>query len=506
MEHVNIGKKCMEIRVRAVEPAAWQGDGLVLAVPAFEGELPADLARLDREVLGGALQEMASEGEFQGKADTQIGGRVGAGSIRKVAVLGLGPAEKITPDALRKAAAQALRWAERQKCQTLALAFPGEDPVPLVEGVALAAHRDRRFKTESPDKPSEKLTVTTVDLLGLPDTAQAAIAPTQALVDSVILARELVAAPANYVTPQTLADTATALAQAHPDLLSVEILEREQCQALGMGAFLGVAQASELPPKFIHLTYRHGEPKHKLAVVGKGLTFDSGGLNLKVGAGSSIELMKIDMAGAAATLATAKAIAHRRPANLEVHFIVAACENMISGRALHPGDILVASNGKHIEVDNTDAEGRLTLADALVFADRLGVEAIVDLATLTGACIVALGDSIAGLWATDDELAQRLQTASQYTGEKMWRMPLEEPYFQQMKSVVADFKNAGSRSGGSITAALFLKQFLDKTPAWAHIDLAGPVWTDKENGYHNAGATGYPVRTLTAWLESYATT
>jgi leucyl aminopeptidase len=215
-------------------------------------------------------------------------------------------------------------------------------------------------------------------------------------------------------------------------------------------------------------------------------------------------MMKTDMGGAAATLGAASAIAQLRPSEIEVHFIIAACENMISGKAIHPGDILTASNGKTIEVNNTDAEGRLTLADALVYADKLGVDAIVDLATLTGACVVALGDSIAGLWSTSEELAAQIQSASQKAGEKFWRMPLEEPYFDQMKSVVADFKNTGSRMGGSITAALFLKHFVDKTPAWAHLDVAGPVWTEKENGYLNAGGTGYPVRTLVNLIMSMA--
>jgi leucyl aminopeptidase len=265
-----------------------------------------------------------------------------------------------------------------------------------------------------------------------------------------------------------------------------------------MGAFLGVALASDLPPKFIHLTYKpKGTPQRKLAIIGKGVTFDSGGLNLKV-SGSGIETMKMDMAGAGATLGAAKAIGQLKP-GVEVHFIVAAAENMISGRALHPGDILTASNGKTIEINNTDAEGRLTLADALVFAEKLGVDAIVDLATLTGACIVALGDEIAGMWTPADSLAEELSQASQRAGEKLWRMPLEEKYFEGLKSTIADMKNTGPRSGGSITAALFLQQYIEKTP-WAHLDVAGPVWTEKEKGYLNVGATGFAVRTLVNWV------
>ncbi|MDA0867192.1 MAG: leucyl aminopeptidase, partial [Cyanobacteria bacterium] len=206
------------------------------------------------------------------------------------------------------------------------------------------------------------------------------------------------------------------------------------------------------------------------------------------------------MGGAAATLGAAKAIAQIKP-DVEVHFISAATENMISGRAMRPGDILTASNGKTIEVNNTDAEGRLTLADALVFAEKLEVDAIVDLATLTGACVVALGDNIAGLWSSDDTLAQDLQQAAQTAGEKYWQMPLEDKYFDGLKSIVADMKNTGPRFGGAITAALFLKQFIRSVP-WAHLDIAGTVWTEKENGYNSPGGTGFGVRTLVNWVLS----
>ncbi|MEM9152165.1 MAG: leucyl aminopeptidase, partial [Cyanobacteria bacterium P01_F01_bin.3] len=327
---------------------------------------------------------------------------------------------------------------------------------------------------------------------------EAAIEKAKQVCDGVILARELVAAPPNVVTPETLADTATEISQTYG--LKLDVLEREQCEQLGMGAYLGVAQASDLPPKFIHLTYTpDGEPKYKVAIIGKGLTFDSGGLNLKP-SGSGIEMMKIDMGGAAAVLGAAKAIGQIKP-DVEVHFISAATENMVSGHAMHPGDILTASNGKTIEVNNTDAEGRLTLADALVYADKLGVDAMVDLATLTGACVVALGDDIAALFSENEELTQSLSSASTLSGEKIWQMPMEDRYFEGLKSVVADMKNTGPRAGGSITAALFLKQFVKETP-WAHFDLAGPVWTDKENGYNSPGATGYGVRMLVEWISS----
>ena len=489
----------MEFQATELGYLDWSGDALAIGLFEDAVELTGSLAQLD-EKLAGTLKELIAETDFKGKEGSSAVTRVGAGSpIRKIAVVGLGKSENNPKlDTWRRAAAAAARLAKKQKCKTLGISFPVWNNAPeataeaIVEGAQLALYQDNRFKSESDDRG---LPVERVDLLGLTGT-DAAVARAQQIVSGVILARQLVAAPANVVTPVTMAETAQSLAAEHG--LQLEILEQEDCEKLGMGAFLGVAKASDLPPKFIHLTYKpEGTPVRRVAIVGKGLTFDSGGLNIKV-AGGSIEMMKVDMGGAAATLGAAKAIAQLKP-DVEVHFISAVTENMISGRALRPGDILTASNGKTIEVNNTDAEGRLTLADALVFAEKLGVDAIVDLATLTGACVIALGDDIAGLWSPSDTLASELSAAAEKAGEKLWRMPLEEKYFEGMKSVVADMKNTGPRPGGSITAAMFLKQFVKQTP-WAHLDIAGPVWTDKENGYNSAGATGYGVRTLVNWV------
>ncbi|MGI0486006.1 leucyl aminopeptidase [Pantanalinema rosaneae CENA516] len=488
----------MDLRVTDTAYLDWSGDALAIGFFEEQVELTGDLAALD-EKLFGTLKELIAEVEFKGKEGSTAAARVGSGSaIRKVMVIGLGKPDSFKLDSLRRAGAASARLAKKEKCKTLGISLPAWNhnaalsAQAIAEGVELALYQDNRFKSDAEDKVSK---VEQVDLLGFADQA-AAIERAKQICSGVILARELVAAPANIVTPITLADTATAIAQDHG--LELEILEREECERLGMGAFLGVAQASDLPPKFIHLTYKpEGTPRRKLAIIGKGLTFDSGGLNIK-GAGSGIEMMKTDMGGAGATLGAAKAIAQLKP-DMEVHFISAATENMISGHAMHPGDILTASNGKTIEINNTDAEGRLTLADALVFADKLGVDAIVDLATLTGACVIALGDDIAGLWSPDDAIAQQLNQAADLAGEKLWRMPMEEKYFEGMKSVVADMKNTGPRPGGAITAALFLKQFVKDTP-WAHLDIAGPVWTDKENGYNSTGATGFAVRTLVNWV------
>jgi leucyl aminopeptidase len=492
----------MEIRGTNTPLLDWAGDALAVGLYESDIEITGDLARLD-EKLAGTLAELIAETEFEGKSGSSAVTRVGGGSpIRKIILVGLGKAENAKLNAVRLSGAAIARIARKEKVKTLGISLPvaSEDPAAtaqaIAEGMILALHQDNRFKSEPDDKANK---LETVELLGMGG-QETPIARAESICAGVILARELVAAPANAVTPITMAETAEQIAV--EDGLSLEILEKEECEKLGMGAFLGVALASELPPKFIHLTYKpDGTPKRKLAIVGKSLTFDSGGLNIK-GAGSGIETMKMDMGGGAATLGAAKAIAKLKP-EVEIHFICAATENMISGRAMHPGDILTASNGKTIEVNNTDAEGRLTLADALVFAEKLGVDAIVDLATLTGACVVALGDRIAGLWSSDEALATQIKEASELAGEKFWQMPMEEGYFEGMKSPIADMKNTGPRMGGSITAALFLKQFVKETP-WAHLDIAGPVWADKENGVSNAGATGFPVRTLINWVLSYA--
>ena len=492
----------MEIQTTGKTVLEESTEGLVLGL--LETDIVENALRGEWATLEGQLQdvltELITETEFQGKPNTTAVTRLSPGApIRKLILVGLGQPQDLNLETLRRGAATAVRLGVQQKCKVLGLQFPSHQGdltatvQAIAESIELALHKDNRFKSD----PEESSPLEKVMLLGMGDQA-AAVARAKTICSGVILARELVAAPANYVTPITMAETAQTLATDYG--LELEILEQADCEAQNMGAYLGVARASDLPPKFLHLTYKPaGTPRRKLAIVGKGLTFDAGGLNIKV-AGSSIEMMKTDMGGAAATLGAAKAIAQLKP-DVEVHFISAVTENMISGRAMHPGDILTASNGKTIEVNNTDAEGRLTLADALVFAEKLGVEAIVDLATLTGACIVALGENIAGLWSDNDRLAEALLQAGGITGEKFWRMPMEDRYFEGMKSVVADMKNTGPRAGGAITAALFLKQFVQET-AWAHIDLAGPIWTEKEDGYNPAGATGFGVRTLVNWVLS----
>ena len=362
------------------------------------------------------------------------------------------------------------------------------------EAVRLCLYKDQRFRKE----PDPRRIPEALELIDLSPAAESGFAAVNATCAGVELARELVAAPPNVVTPAALADTAAGIAKDHG--LELKVLERSDCEAKGMGAFLAVSQGSDLPPKFIHLIYRpEGEVKRRVALVGKGLTFDSGGYNLKVGA-AQIDMMKFDMGGSAAVLGAMRSIAELKPAGVEVHMVVASCENMVNGSAVHPGDIVTAANGMTIEINNTDAEGRLTLADALLYACEQKPDAVVDLATLTGACVIALGDEMAGLWSNNDDLAEALEAAAQTGGEGLWRMPLRQSYKDGLKSLLADMKNTGPRPGGSITAALFLKEFVAKDTAWAHIDIAGPVWSDKGKGVNPAGATGYGVRTLVNWV------
>ena len=470
----------------------------------FEGVAPG---------LGALVKELVDEKAFKGKAGSTAFTRVPKATglpFRHVGLVGVGdPAKTATsPEVWIGFGREAAKAACEAKCASLYLRkyWMGDTAetfrskaASIVLGAYLGSSADVRFKSE-PEPPTLKtVTVSSpagADAAGVAD----ALAEGAATASGVTLTKQLVAAPPNVVTPTALAETASEIAAAFPETMSVKILEEAECRAMGMGAFLGVSEASDEPPKFIHLTYTPaGGYEKKVAVVGKGLTFDSGGYNIMAGAGSMIELMKFDMGGAGATLGAARAVAELAPAGVQAHFIVASCENMIGSRGLRPGDILTASNGKTIEVNNTDAEGRLTLADAIVYAEKTaGADVVVDVATLTGAIIVGLGPEVAGMFTPDDQLAASLEAASQSAGEPFWRMPVRESYWKAcgMESDYADMKNTGSRGGGAITAALFLQKYVEKdTTRWAHLDIAGPVWDDKKGG-----ATGFGAATLAKWV------
>lgn len=313
------------------------------------------------------------------------------------------------------------------------------------------------------------------------------------LAKGIFLTKDIVNAPHNVLNSLSLANVAKKIAAESNGMLKCTILGKKECEARGMGSYLGVARGSETEPQFIHLTYKpKGDIKRKVGIVGKGLLFDTGGYNIKT---AMMELMKFDCGGSAAVLGAARAVAALAPEGVEAHFIVAACENMVNEKAFVPSDILTASNGKTIEVLNTDAEGRLTLADALVFADKeVGCDSIIELSTLTGAVMIALGKKVAGVWTNNDDLAEELSSVSKQTGDKSWRMPMESEYNKLLESKIADITNLGSPYGGAITAALFLQNFVSKKKPFAHIDIAGPVWDDA------TGATGFGTKMVTEWV------
>ncbi|CAD2100014.1 M17 leucyl aminopeptidase, putative [Plasmodium vinckei brucechwatti] len=314
----------------------------------------------------------------------------------------------------------------------------------------------------------------------------------------IYFASQLISAPSNYCNPVSLANVAVELAEKLN--LEYKILGTKELEELKMGAYLSVGKGSMYPHRFIHLTYKgKGEIKKKIALVGKGITFDAGGYNLKAGPGSMIELMKFDMSGCAAVLGSAYCVGTLKPENIEVHFISAVCENMISQNSYRPGDIITASNGKTIEVGNTDAEGRLTLADALVYAENIGVDHIIDIATLTGAMLFSLGTSYAGVFGNDDKLINKILASSKSSNEPVWWLPIIKEYRKFIRSRCADMNNMPTNSkASSVIASVFLSEFI-KSTSWAHLDIAGAAWI-----FHDSKPKGFGVRLLSEFILSHA--
>jgi leucyl aminopeptidase len=364
----------------------------------------------------------------------------------------------------------------------------------IVEGAVLGSYSFERYKREKSEKAVTELHVVEPDRARVREVREGAQRG-EIFARATCFARDLINAPSNDVHPTHLADVAGTIAA--DGKLELHVYDRAECEGMGMGAFLGVAAGSQQPPKFIHLAWKPRRARRKVVVIGKGVTFDSGGLDLKSAEG--MLRMKNDMSGAAAVLGIMRALPSLRP-DAEVHGLIAATENMPSGSAIRPGDVLRAMNGTTIEVGNTDAEGRLTLADALCYAvDRIKPDEMIDMATLTGACVVALGPLCSGLMANDQRLANRLLAAAETAGERVWQLPLLDEYREHLKSEVADMNNVGPRGGGAINAGLFLKEFTSGLP-WAHLDIAGPAFIEKDVPLGGKGATGVTVRTLLTYL------
>lgn len=481
-----------------------------IIVNHFEGmkRPDGDAATVDK-ALDGAISRLIKQGDIKGKLnEITLLHSMGKLPVARVVVTGLGKKKELSINKVRGAVAETCRYLRQKGAESITSISQGagingislESAAQAVtEGALLGLYAFRRYITKKENNFGEIKQLLIVSGVKEKQLVEQAIDKGRIMAEAANWARDLVNEPANYMTPSRMAEAARELAKSYG--LEVEVLEREQMAEMGMGALLGVAQGSQQPPKFIILNYKGSDfGKVDVALVGKGITFDSGGISIKPSEGMSD--MKGDMAGGAAVIAALSAIA-RLKTKINVAAIVPATENMPSGGALKPGDILTAMNGKTIEVLNTDAEGRLILADALSYATKLGAKAIIDVATLTGACMVALGKICTGAFSNNQKLTNRVIAAGNEAGELAWQLPMLEEYKEQLKSDVADIKNIGGRYGGAITAAKFLEEFINNTP-WIHLDIAGTDVSDKEKGYLLKGATGVPVRTLVNLVLSLA--
>ncbi|HEU5253346.1 MAG TPA: leucyl aminopeptidase [Solirubrobacterales bacterium] len=475
----------MKVEVKQADLAESGAD--LLAVGLFEGAtLPEGIA--------------AAAGAAEAPAGFKKLSLLRPDGFPPVLAVGLGERDEIDAEKLRVAAALAAKEAKRLEAGSLAWALPeGDDTASvaeaLVTGTVLAAYRFDRFKSGEGDEAPRLEALT---LLG-PAELEGAVEVARVAAAAQNRARDLQLTPANVATPTFLGERAEEIA-AGSEALSVEVLGRPQLEEKGMGGILAVSQGGPQEPKLIVLRYAGGGSGPTLAFVGKGVTFDTGGISLKPGAG--MQEMKMDMSGAAAVLESVAAIAELG-LPLDLVALVPTTENMPSGTAIKPGDIITQYNGKTVEVNNTDAEGRLILADALAYAVELGAERLVDIATLTGAVTIALGSTYAGLIANDDELAAAVTDAAEATGELAWRLPLHPEYKDLMKGTVADLSNLGKkRKAGTITAASFLEEFVGETP-WAHLDIAGSAW-DIGREYVGNAANGFGVRLLVELARRHA--
>ena len=469
--------------------------------------LGSDFGDID-VAMDGAIANLVYAREVTGKrGEITIIHTLGTISPDRVVVVGLGMEDHVSSEILRRVMASVCRRLRDIKVNSLSV-YPGaldrhkakfaygsgvdnflQD---IAEGSALGLYEFTKYFSKENDGGEENSIEVVCDEGYILDAAQAQIDTGMVIANSTMLARDMVNEPANFMTPDHLSRVATRIATEND--LGIKVFDLTQIQDLGMGGLLGVAKGSVEPPRFIVLSYDGDpdNPKNNLALIGKGITFDTGGISLKNPGG--MMAMKGDMAGAASVISAIEAIAKLGP-RINVTALVAATENMPSGSAQKPGDVLRIFGGKTVEVENTDAEGRLVLADAIGYARHIGFTRIVDVATLTGAIISALGDVCTGAFTNDQELLMEVLKASESTGEKMWQMPMFPEYKEQNKSQVADLKNTGGSKAGSITAAQFLSEF-SKDTSWVHLDIAGTSTSDKTAGYNTKGATGTPTRTL----------
>lgn len=493
----------LKITVRSVQPARETGDIIVVFTPLLDGRAKKNerttVAELDG-ALEGALGRLMKKEDFKGKKDQQVSmttlGRVKAD---RLVVLGLGELDKLGPGDVRTFAAKAARAANAAKAKRLVLGIPEglEDRLrEIVEGLELGAYRFTKYLT-SDRKPKAELTHVSVCLAGAaPSDAKARVDAGQVVAAGVNLARDLSNEPSNELYPDTLAEAAKAAAR--DANVKIRVFDYKEIQRRGMKLLQAVGQGSDRKPCLIHLSYTPAKPKRRVVFVGKGVTFDSGGISIKPAPG--MDEMKHDMSGAANVIGLMSIVGKLAP-DIEVHGIVAAAENMPGGNSYRPGDVWGSLDGKTVEILNTDAEGRLILADALTYARGLEPDLLVDAATLTGACVVALGNPCSGWYANNEAVAEEFAAATKRSGELMWRLPLIEEIREQLKSDVADLKNTGERFGGSISAALFLREFIGEVPNWIHCDIAGPAMGNRVRGWDPKGGTGHGVLTYVSLVE-----
>ena len=492
-----LSPKPFETSVVAAVPAGYETPLLALALP--RGPLPPSLAGVDKQT-GGAIGRVLVAGDFTGKKD-ETAVIYPSGPAARVLLVGLGKPDEIDRTAIRRAAAGAAKRARSLGVPRAAFHLsaeargkvkPADAGQSIAEGLAQGAWQYNEMKKPAEEKkpPLER-----IDLLAQDGSAEltqghkvgAAIGAGQTF------ARGLQVLPANVCTPSYVADTARELAQRHG--FEVTILDKAAITKEKMGALLSVAQGSSEEPRFIALEYKGAEGP-PVVLVGKGVTFDTGGISIKPA--QNMEDMKYDMSGAAAVLGTFEMLGRLKP-RAHVVGLIPSTENMPSGTALKPGDVVTSHFGKTIEVINTDAEGRLILCDALSYARRYQPAAVVDIATLTGAIVVALGHSATGVMGTDDGLIEEIRSAGERADERVWPLPLWDDYRDLMKSDIADVKNSGGRPAGSISAGWFLREFVDGFP-WAHLDIAGTAYTDREDAGRVKGPTGVGVRLFSEFV------
>ena len=490
----------MEIKISVDEITRVKADAIMVSQFEGAGKPEGDAAAVDR-ALGGAIAGLIAAGEIKGKLnEVTVIHSLGKLPAARLAVVGLGKPVDLTANRIRGAVAEACRLLRNKGVSVVATVPQGvgvnnisaaSSAQAIAEGALLGLYAFRKHITREDNKFGEVKELNIVASAKARAALEEGVSKGKIIAEATNLARDMINEPSNFMTPMDMAAVAKKLSDTHG--LALTVLDKDQMAELGMGGLLGVARGSRQPPKFIILNYRGSDSSEvNIALVGKGITFDSGGISLKPS--EKMEEMKGDMAGGAAVMAAIGAIAQLKP-KINVTAIVPATENLPDGNAFKPGDILKAMNGKTIEVISTDAEGRLILADALSYARKQGAKFIVDVATLTGACRVALGDVCTGAFTNNDEFVGRLLAAGKEAGEYVWQMPMFDEYKEQNKSDVADVKNTGGRWGGAITAAKFLQEFAEDTP-WVHLDIAGTDLSDKDRGYTVKGATGVAVRTL----------